>query len=81
MRDFKDLQGMWLLVGRGSLWPCRFCTFLHLALGGCLQGGGGERRESAEGCPLLSASMVDGGFRCQEAKELGPGKLQLLDLL
>ena len=46
----------------------------------CLKGDG-EIRESAGGCPWLSASVVDGGFWCQEAEELGSGKLQLLDIL
>ena len=42
---------------------------------------GSKIRESAGGCSWLSASMLDGGFWCQEAKELGTGKLQLLDIL
>ena len=29
----------------------------------------GKIRESGGGCPWLSASVVDGGFWCQEAKE------------
>ena len=41
----------------------------------------GETKQSAGGCPWLSPSVVGGGFWCQETQELGPGKLQFLDIL
>ena len=53
------------------VWPCEAAC----------RKGDGQTRESLGGCPLLSASIVDGRFWCQEAEELGSGKLQLLDIL
>ena len=41
---------------------------------------GGKIAESAGECPGLSASMMNGGFQCQETKELS-WKLQFLDIL
>ena len=46
------------------IWPC---------VAVC-RGQDGEISETAGGRPWLSASVVDAGFWCQEAKELGPGK-------
>ena len=53
------------------VWPCE----------AAFRKGHGRVREAAGECPWLSAAMVDGGFWCQEAEELGSGKLQLLDIL
>ena len=53
---------MALLVGAfplGCVWPCV----------AAFRKEDGEIRESTDGCPWLSASMVDGGFSCQEAEE------------
>ena len=41
----------------------------------------GKIRESAGECPWLSASVMGGGFRLQEAEELGSGKLLFPDSL
>ena len=65
---------MALLVGTfppACVWACE----------AAFRKGDGEIRESAGGYSWVSDSIVDGGFWCQEAKELGPGKLQFLDIL
>ena len=65
------------------MWPCwwHFPTSLPLPCVAAFKEGDGETRESADNYPWLSASMVHGGFWCQEAKELGSRKLQLLNIL
>ena len=59
-------------------------TFLPDCIWSCeaaCKDGDREIREAADGCPWLSASVVDSGFWCQEAEELEPGKFQFLDIL
>ena len=63
-----------LLLGAfppACVWPCEAACRKR----------NGEIRESSGEYTWLSASVVDGGFWSQEAKELGSGKFQFLDIL
>lgn len=58
----REGEPVTLLVGAfppACLWPCEVVC----------RKGDEDIRESAGGCPWLSASVVDGGFWCQEARQ------------
>ena len=62
---------MWLLVDGGvvsGLAGRSFPTSLHVALGGCLQGGGDDKK-SRWLTLAVSVSTMDGGFWSQGAGE------------